>query len=89
MFTQAQQSRPQALWKAKRRRGGVGQDNLVQSRLSFFIGKFPNLKLCEGVKPNLKVSAENATDKTNKEIIHTLSLLGVGGGGGVKRKTEG
>ena len=86
MFTQAQQSRPQALWKAKRRRGGVGQDNLVQSHLSFFIGKFPNLKLREGVKPNLKVSAENATDKTNKEIIRTLSLLGVGGG--VKRKTE-
>ena len=56
------------------------------------MGKFPNLKLREGVKPSLKVSAENATGQTNKEIIHTLSPLGVGGGGGggggVKRKTE-
>ena len=36
----------------------------------------------EILKPILKVSAENATNPTNKEIIHTLSLLGVGGGVG-------
>ena len=86
--TKVQPSRPQALWKAKRRRG-VGQDNLVQSRLSFFIRKFPNLKLHEGVKSNLKVLAENAAEKIRKEIISTLSLPGVGGVGGVKCKTGG
>ena len=59
----------------------------MQSRLSFFFEKFPNLKLREGVKPKLKVSAENATEKFKNEIIRTLSLPGVGGGGRVKRKT--
>ena len=81
-----QASRPQALWKVKRRRGGVGQDNLVQSRLSFFMDKYPNLKLRDGVKPNFKVSAEKS-EKNENEIIHTLSLPGVGGEGGMKRKT--
>ena len=69
-------------------RGGVGRYYLVQSRLSFFIDKFPNLKLREGVKPKLKVLAENTTEKIKNEIIRTISLPWVDGGGGVKRKTE-
>ena len=48
--------------------------------------KYPNLKLRDGVKPNFKVSAEKS-EKNENEIIRTLSLPGVGGEGGMKRKT--